>query len=125
MIGFFIRLAASVVGLFLVAHFSNGAVVLHGFTGKVIAALVLGFTNTVIKTVLYLAAKSVTCVFSCITLGLWSLILSWLLNGLIFFCAGQWLPGFHVATFSVALWGALALGIINAIASVVTRWGDK
>jgi len=121
MIGFIIRLAASVVALFLVAHFSNGAVQLHNVTTAIIAAFVLGIANAVVKPVLYWIAKKVTCVLSCITLGLWSLILSWLLSGLIFYMAGQWLPGFKVSTFTAALLGALVLALVNSIASVTTR----
>jgi putative membrane protein len=123
MIGFLIRLAASVVALFLVAHFSNGAVQLHNLTTAVIAALALGIANAVVKPVLYFIAKKVTCVLSCVTLGLWSLILSWLISGLIFYLAGQWLPGFKVSTFTAALLGALVLALVNSIASVLTRHG--
>lgn len=121
MIGFIIRLAASVVALFLVAHFSNGAVQLNNVPTAIIAAIVLGIANAVVKPVLYWIAQKVTCVLSCITLGLWSLVLSWGLSGLIFYAAGHWLPGFKVSTFSAALWGALALALVNSIASVVTR----
>jgi putative membrane protein len=121
MIGFLIRLAASVLALFLVAYFSNGAVQLHNVTTTVIAAVMLGIANALVKPVLYWIAKKVTCVLSCITLGLWSLLLSWLISGLIFYAAGQWLPGFKVNTFSAALLGALVLACVNSIASVVTR----
>jgi len=123
MIGFFIRLAASVVALFLVAHFSNGAVQLNSVSAAIIAAMVLGIGNAVVKPVLYWIAKKVTCVLSCITLGLWSLILSWGLSGLIFYLAGQFLsPGFKVNTFTAALWGALVLAVVNSVASVATRY---
>jgi putative membrane protein len=122
MIGFLIRLAASVVALFLVAHFSNGAVQLNNVPTAIIAAIVLGIANAVVKPVLYWIAKKVTCVLSCITLGLWSLVLSWGLSGLIFYLAGQLLPGFKVSTFTAALWGALVLAVVNSIASVATRY---
>ena len=123
MIGFLIRLAASVLALFLVGHFSNGTVQLHNVTTVIIAALVIGIANAFVKPVLYWIAKEVTCVLSCITLGLWSLVLSWLISGLIFYLAGQWLPGFKVTTFTAALLGALVLAIVNSIASVLTRHG--
>jgi uncharacterized membrane protein YvlD (DUF360 family) len=84
---------------------------------------VLGIANAVVKPVLYWIAKKVTCVLSCITLGLWSLILSWGLSGLIFYLAGQFLsPGFKVNTFTAALWGALVLAVVNSVASVATRY---
>ena len=123
MIGFFIRLAASVAALFVVAHFSKGAVQLNSVSAAIIAAIVLGIANAFVKPVLYWIAKQVTCVLSCVTLGLWSLILSWGLSALIFYLAGQLLSGFKVNTFTAALWGALVLAIVNSIASVVTRRG--
>lgn len=123
MIGFIIRLAASVLALFLVEHFSNGAVRFPSVMAAIIAAVVLGIANAVVKPVLYWIAKKVTCVLSCITLGLWSLILSWLISGLIFYGAGQWLHLFHVSTFTAALLGALVLALVNSIASIFTRSG--
>lgn len=125
MIGFLIRLAVSVVALFVVAHFSDGAVMLKSTFSAIIAALVLGFANAFMKPFLYWVAKKVTCVLSCITLGLWSLILSWLISALIFYCAGQWLVGFKVSTFRAALFGALVLAVANAVASILTRRGGE
>lgn len=122
MIGFLLRLGASVLALFLVAHFSNGAVQLHNVTTAIVTAVALGIANALVKPVLYWVAKKVTCVLSCITLGLWSLVLSWLISGLIFYVAGQLLPGFKVTTFSAALIGALVLALVNSIASVITRY---
>jgi len=123
MIGFIIRLAASVVALFLVAHFSNGAVQLQNITSAIIAALLIGFANAFIKPIIFWVSKKITCLLSCITLGLWSLFLSWFISGLIFYLAGLWLPGFKVSTFTAALLGALMLAIVNSIASVLTRRG--
>jgi uncharacterized membrane protein YvlD (DUF360 family) len=53
---------------------------------------------------------------------LWSLVLSWLINGFIFYLAGQNIvPGFRVTGFMPALWGALALSIVNALATALTH----
>ncbi|MEO6909231.1 MAG: phage holin family protein [Abditibacteriaceae bacterium] len=126
MIGFIIRLVVSVFALFLVAHFSNGAIMVQNMTSAVIAALVLGLANAFIKPILYFVAEKVTCVLSCITLGLWSLILSWLISALIFYYAGQWLSGFSVRTFHAALLGALVLAMFNSMASILTtRRGEE
>lgn len=123
MIGFLIRLAASVLALFLVANFSSGAVQLQSVTAGIIAALVLGIANAFVKPVLYWIGKQITCVLTCVTLGLWSLILSWLISGLIFYVAGQWLSGFKVSTFTAAMLGALVMALVNSVASVLTRRG--
>ena len=125
MIGFFIRLAATVVALFAVAWFSNGAVQVKNLPSGIIAALVLGVGNALVKPVLYFVAKKVTCVLSCVTLGLWSLLLSWLLSALIFYGAGQLLGGFTVSTFGAAMFGALVLAVVNTAAGIVTKKEDE
>lgn len=121
MISFIIRTVINAVALLIIANVSGGQIQVKGFTAAVIAALVLGLANAVVKPILYAAAKAMTCVLSCLTLGLWSLALSWLINGLLFYVAGQLLDGFVVKGFGAALWGALALSIVNALATVLTR----
>jgi len=124
MTAFLIRTAINAVGLFLITQFLSG-VKTDNFTSVLIAALVLGIANATVKPILQSLAKSATCVLSFLTLGLWSLVLSWLINALLFYAAGQYLPGFHVQNFTTALIGALLLSICNALASVLTRKDDK
>ena len=124
MTAFLIRTAINAVGLFLITQFLSG-VKTDNFTSALIAALVLGVANATVKPILQGIAESATCVLSCLTLGLWSLVLSWLINALLFYAVGQYLPGFHVQDFTTALIGALLLSICNALASVLTRKDDK
>ena len=122
MISFLIRTAINAIALLVIAQLSNGQIVVNNFVAALIAALVIGVANAVVKPILMAITGSMTCVLSCLTLGLWSLVLSCLINGLIFFVAGQnIIPGFFVKGFVAALWAALALSIINSLATVLTR----
>lgn len=122
MIAFIIRTALSAVALLVIANLSNGAITITNFGTALVVAVILGLANAVVKPILMAIAGSMTCVLSCLTLGLWSLVLSCLINGLIFYLAGQSLvPGFAVKGFVPALYGALALSIVNAVASSLTR----
>jgi putative membrane protein len=122
MISFLIRTAISAVALLVIAQLSNGQILVKNFVAALIAALIIGVANAVVKPILMAITGSMTCVLSCLTLGLWSLVLSCLINGLIFYMAGQNLvPGFAVKGFVPALGGALALAIVNSLATVLTR----
>ena len=118
-----IRTAVNAGALLLIANLSSGEIVIDNFIAALIAAVVLGLANAVVKPILYAVAKSMTCVLSCITLGLWSLFLSWLISGLLFWATAKYLPGFEIRndSFLVAMLGALALSIVNALATVLTR----
>jgi uncharacterized membrane protein YvlD (DUF360 family) len=62
-----------------------------------------------------------------LTLGLWSLVLSFLINGFLFWLAAQVLVGFKIRdnSFWTACYGALALAVVNSLATVFTRREDK
>ena len=124
MTAFLIRTAINAVGLLFITNLVPGIGV-KDFGTALIAALVLGLANATVKPILYAIASGMTCVLSCVTLGLWSLLLSWLINALLFYAAGQILPGFEVKGFMPALWGALALSIINALATALTGSDKK
>ena len=121
MLSFIIRTAINAAALLVIAAVSGGQIQVKNFGAALLAALVLGVANAVVKPILLFVANSMTCVLSCITLGLWSLFLSWLINGLLFYAVGQLGIGFEVRKFWPALWGALALSIVNALATVLTR----
>lgn len=121
MMSFIIRTVVNAVALLVIANVSGGQIQVKDFGSATVAAIVLGLANAVVKPILYFIAKSLTCALSCITLGLWSLVLSWLINGLLFYAVGQLVNGFVVKSFGAALWGALALSVVNALATVLTR----
>jgi putative membrane protein len=75
-----------------------------GFGSALVAALVLGFINTLVRPVLVILTLPITV----LTLGIFYLVL----NGLLFWLAGELLSGFEVAGFGSALIGAILYGLI-------------
>jgi putative membrane protein len=69
-----------------------------------VAALVLGLVNTLVKPLLVILTLPITIV----TLGLFLLVL----NGLLFWAVGSFLPGFEVAGFWPGLIGALIYSLL-------------
>ncbi len=80
-----------------------------GFGSALIAALVLGFVNTLIRPILFV----LTLPISVLTLGLFYLIL----NGLLFWAVGQVLQGFAVGGFWSGVFGGLLYGLISWLLS--------
>lgn len=124
MIAFLIRIAINAVALIVIANFSGGAIEFNGFGRAVLAAGVLGIANAIVKPLLQTIADSMTCVLSCLTLGLSSLLISWLINGFLFYAAGNYLGLFDVKGFWPTMLGALALSIVNAIAGALISKDD-
>jgi len=124
-ISFLVRIAVNAVALLLIAQFSDGTIVFEGFGQAVLAAVVLGLANAIVKPALQMIAEGMTCVLSCLTLGLSSLVISWLINGLLFYAAGNYLGLFSVKGFWPTMLGALALSVVNAIVGAFTSKKDK
>lgn len=82
-----------------------------GSGSALLAALVLGFINTLVRPVLALLTLPITV----ITLGVFYLVL----NGLLFWLASALLPGFQVGGFVSALLGALLYGVIAWVLSAL------
>jgi putative membrane protein len=77
-----------------------------------IAALVLGLVNALIRPILFLLTLPVTI----LTLGLFILVI----NGLLFWWVGSFLEGFRVAGFWSGVFGAIVFSLITwAIAAIV------
>lgn len=96
----------SAVALLLVAHLYSGVVV-ENFTAALVAALVIGLLNTIVRPVLVVLTLPVTV----LTLGLFMFVI----NALMFWSASGLLGGFHVRGFGAALLGSLmysALGVV-------------
>jgi putative membrane protein len=76
-------------------------------TGALIAALVLGALNLIIRPILILLTLPITI----LTLGLFSLVI----NAVLVLLASALVPGFGVAGFWTALLFSLVLAVINAV----------
>ena len=81
------------------------------FTTALIAALVLGLVNTIIRPVLVVLTLPVTL----LTLGLFILVI----NGLLFWFVASFVKGFSVAGFWSAVLGAIVYGLISWAASAL------
>ena len=68
-------------------------------------ALVLGLINTLIRPILILLTLPVTI----LTLGLFIFVI----NGLLFWAVGSFMPGFHVAGFWSGVFGAIVYSLIS------------
>lgn len=82
---------------------------IRSFGVALVAALVLGLINTLIRPVLVILTLPVTL----LTLGLFILVI----NGLLFWFAGRLVPGFYVGGFWSAVGGALVYSLISWVLS--------
>lgn len=81
------------------------------FAVAMIAALVLGLINALIRPVLLI----LTLPINILTLGL----LTFVINALLFQLVAHLVGGFHVAGFWPALWGSIVYSLISTLASHV------
>ena len=95
--------------LLLVAHLYPGVSV-DSFGSALIAALVLGLLNTMLRPILVMLTLPVTL----ITLGLFLFVI----NALMFYFAASMLGGFHVAGFKAALIGSLIYSLCGMVIDV-------
>jgi len=99
------------VALLIVAYLLPGIVV-TGFGSALIAAVVLGLLNMLVKPVLILLTLPVTIV----TLGLFLSVI----NALVFWFAGSILSGFKVEGFWWAVIGAILYSVISTLLQNLT-----
>jgi putative membrane protein len=87
---------------------------IESFAAALIAALVLGLVNTLIRPILVLLTLPVTV----LTLGLFILVI----NGLLFWAVANFVPGFRVAGFWSAVGGAILYSFISwALSSLLLK----
>jgi len=110
--GFLAHWLASAVALAVTAWLLPGVAV-DTLAALLVAALVLGFLNAVVKPVLVLLTLPLTIV----TLGIFYLIL----NGVMFALGSVLVPGFHVAGFGAAFLGALVMGLCSMLIAAMFR----
>ena len=88
------------------------------FGAALVAALVLGLINTLIRPVLLLLTLPVTV----LTLGLFIFVI----NGLLFWAAGSWLEGFRVDGFWAGVFGAIVFSLVSwALSSLLAKARDR
>lgn len=82
-----------------------------GFGAALVAALVIGLLNMLVRPLLVLLTLPITV----LTLGLFILVI----NGVLFYAAGSWLEGFEVKTYLAGMIGALVYSIISWLLSAL------
>jgi putative membrane protein len=98
--------------LLLVAYLYPGVQV-QNFTSALIAALVIGLFNMVLRPILVVLTLPVTL----ITLGLFLFVI----NALLFWAAASVLDGFHVSGFGAALLGSLIYSAIMLVVDAAVK----
>ena len=110
--GFLIRLVVNAIALICVAYVVQGIHV-SGLGGALIAALILGIVNAILRPILLLLSLPL----EVLTLGLFTLVI----NALLFWLVGALHVGLTVDGFWPAFWGAIVMSIVSWLLSMVTR----
>jgi putative membrane protein len=115
--GFLVRLIVNAAALWVAAQLVPGFVI-TGVTPLILAALVLGLINAIVRPVLVILTLPLTLV----TLGLFLFVL----NAFCLWLTSRLVPGFEVQTFGSALLGALVISVVSwiltAFVSDAGRW---
>ena len=93
--------------VYVIAPFFHIGVTASTVTALIIAALVFGVVNAIVRPI----ATLISIPLIVLTLGLFLFVL----NALMLWLVGAIVPGFHVDGFWAAFWGAIWLGIISWI----------
>lgn len=112
MFRFFIRAAFAAAGLWVAAKFVPGVSV-DGLQTLVIAALLLGVVNALVRPVLVLLTLPLTL----LTLGLFLIVINAAMIGLVAF----FLDGFQVANFVAALLCWVVVTVVSGIGSMLVH----
>ena len=101
---FLVRLIVNAAAVFLAANVVPGIAV-TGFGIALLAGLILGFVNAIIKPILFV----LTLPFTIVTLGLFIFVVNAICLGLV-----AWLvPGFTISGFWAALLGAFVISVVS------------
>lgn len=98
----------------LIADWFISDIYFSGAVSAIIAAVVLGIINTLIRPILVM----VTLPLTIISLGLFIFVI----NAIAFALVAYLVPGFHVYSFSGAFWGAIITSLIGwALSQIFNR----
>ncbi len=107
---FLLRAALAAIGLWLATLLVDGLVITGPGT-LVLAALLLGLCNALVRPLLILLTLPATV----LTLGLFLLVI----NAAVLALVAAMLPGFTIAGFWPALWGSMVVGFTGWVGSLV------
>lgn len=101
--------------LYVTARLVPGILLQGGLGPLLLAALVIGLVNAVIRPVLALLTLPITI----LTLGLFALVL----NGLLFYLAAALTPGFQLSGFWAAFLGAIVMSLVGMVLHALVPGG--
>lgn len=107
---FIIHWLISAVALLVVAYFLSG-VIIDSFFTAIVAALVLGIANAIIRPIILI----ITLPINIITLGIFTLII----NALMLWLVHLFIPGFTIVNFTTAIWAGIIYCAINWMLSLI------
>lgn len=107
---FFLRAAIASLGLWLASEWVDGLAFDGGGT-LILAAILLGVVNALVKPLVVLLTLPLTIV----TLGFFILVV----NGIMLALVAGLLPGFSIAGFWDAFWGALIVSLVSWVGSAL------
>jgi len=109
---FILRVLIAALGLWLATEWVSGITVSTPTT-LILAALLLGVVNAIVRPIVVLLTLPVTL----ITLGLFLLVVNAAMLGLV----AAFLPGFSIAGFWPALWAALLISLVSWLGSALFK----
>jgi putative membrane protein len=116
MLSFLIRLVVNAIALLIVAYLLPGVHV-SSFVGALVAALVLGIVNAVLRPILVILTLPVVI----LTLGLFTLVI----NAITFYFVGQLGIGLEVHGFWSAFLGAIVLSVVSYVLSSLVGAAER
>ncbi len=122
---FVIRIVASAIALAVAAAVVPGIELTTASLGSkaltlIAVALIFGVVNAVLKPIV----KTIGCAFYVLTLGLIALVVNALLLWLTSYLAGKLKLPFHITGFWPAFWGAIIVGVVGWLLSILVRDRD-
>jgi putative membrane protein len=109
---FILRVLIAALGLWLATEWVSGITVSTPAT-LILAALLLGIVNAIVKPIVVLLTLPVTLV----TLGLFLLVVNAAMLGLV----AAFLPGFSIAGFWDAFWAAIIISLVSWLGSAIFK----
>lgn len=80
---------------------------IQGAEGALFFVVLLGIANAVLRPLV----KLFTLPLTCLTFGLFSLVI----NAILFWLVGQFVPGFHVAGWKAPLFGSVVMSLVGGL----------
>lgn len=111
-----VRWLVNAAALWAAASLVPGIVVTGGLGALLVAALVVGLLNALVKPVLVVLTLPLTV----LSLGLFLLVL----NGFLLWLAGALAPGLHLEGFLAAVLGALVMSVVGMVLHAILGGDD-